>query len=311
MRTAWTKANDQGADIDDRCFRAYIIKSMPSAWAPVTGTLFNLKTSADMIVRLTTHALLLHGPSVTAPAGSVHALSVQTTSNWNDKSHLKCKNPNCGWTGHMRDKYFRKGGGMEGQYLDWWRRNKGLTTNTMSSNTTSLNLNNTTPSTTNALQANSMIVTLSENDTNVKCFAFSIQTQAPSNGVTYADLAASRHFFKDKSDFVMYNPPSANNLVRVTAEGRTFQVDGCGQVCKWVQYGKEIIEVTFDNALHAPDLFHNLISLGCLVSKGVKVGLEHDGATMQTSDGTPFIKCAMEGVMFTVPFIQPPTALAT
>ncbi|KAG6871099.1 hypothetical protein C0992_011718, partial [Termitomyces sp. T32_za158] len=31
MRTAWAKANNQGAGIDDRRFRAYVIRSMPSS----------------------------------------------------------------------------------------------------------------------------------------------------------------------------------------------------------------------------------------------------------------------------------------
>lgn len=129
--TAWARANNQGADIDDKHFRAYVIKSMPSAWAPVTGALFDMKTSAEVIVRLTTHALLLHGPAVIAPVNSIHVLATQTNVTQNDKTS-KCNN--CGRTGHTKEKCFRKGNGMEGQYPEWWHRNKDTTS--MTSGTT-------------------------------------------------------------------------------------------------------------------------------------------------------------------------------
>lgn len=304
MRTAWSKANDQGAEIDDKRFRAYLIKSMPSSWAPVTGALFDQKKSADVIVRLTTHALLLHGPSAVAPANTVHALATLTRT---EKSSVKCENPNCGRTGHTRERCFRKGGGMEGQYPEWWRKTKS------GANSTTSSAPNATPSAPNAPQANSAIMISSDNNANAKCLAFTTTTQETTNTgtpcATYADSGASRHFFTNRADFVTYHPPSAADVVGVTAEGRTFRIEGCGRVRKWVTYNGETTEILFENALHAPDLSHNLISLGCLVRKGVRIGLEGDGAIMRTPSGDPFMKCTLDGAMFTVPFVQPPTAM--
>lgn len=299
LRTAWSKANDQGAGIDDKRFRAYIIKSMPSSWAPVTGALFEVKKSADVIVRLTTHALLLHGPSVIAPTNSTHALYTQSVRS-NDKA-IKCENPNCGRTGHTKDKCFRKGGGMEGQYPEWWRKHKG-TANTSSATSSA------TPA---APQANSATATPADNATNNRCLAFTTLTQAPNSDrvATYADSGASRHFFVDRADFITYEPPSPSDAAAVTAEGRTFRVIGCGRVRKWVNLNGESIEITLDDALHAPDLAHNLVSLGCLVRKGVKIELEKGGAVMRAPDNVPFLKCKLEGAMFLIEFARPPAAL--
>lgn len=86
-------------------------------------------------------------------------------------------------------------------------------------------------------------------------------------------------------------------------------MEGCSQVHKWVQYGRNIMEITLENALHAPDLSHNLVSLQCLVCKGVRIDLKDNGATMR--DSVPFLRCTMKGAMFIVPFIPPLNALAT
>lgn len=300
LRTAWSKANDQGAGIDDKRFRAYIIKSMPSSWAPVTGALFEVKTSAEVIVRLTTHALLLHGPSAITPTNSTHALYTQS-GHGNNKT-VKCENPNCGRTGHTKDKCFHKGGGMEGQYPEWWRKHKSAA-----------NTSSTTPNATpDAPQANSAAVTPADNATNPRCLAFTTLSQTQNNDhiVTYADSGASRHFFVDRADFITYEPPSLNDAAGMTAEGRTFRVTGCGRIRKWVSLNGETIEITLDNALHAPGLSHNLVSLGCLVQKGVKIELESGGAVMCAPDNTPFMRCKLEGAMFVIDFVQPPAAMS-
>lgn len=106
MCTAWSKANNQGAEINNKRFRAYIIKSMPSSWVPITGALFDKQKSVDIIFRLTPHVLLLHSPSAMAPTNTVHALAIQTTLACSNKSSVKCKNLNCGWVGHTKERCF-------------------------------------------------------------------------------------------------------------------------------------------------------------------------------------------------------------
>lgn len=146
----------------------------------------------------------------------------------------------------------------------------------------------------------------------MRCLAFATLTDAMigKNVVTYADSAASRHFFTNCMDFVSYNPPSPADAAGVTAKGQKFQILGSEQVRKWTMCDGELSEMTFENALHASNLAHNLISLGSLVKKGVKVGLENGGAVLMAPDGRIFMRCQMEGTMFVVTFTQPPSALS-
>ena len=50
----------------------------------------------------------------------------------------------------------------------------------------------------------------------------------------------------------------------VAAKGM-FKIIGHGKVQKWVEYEGEKIEIVFEDALHAPDLDDDLISIGSLV----------------------------------------------
>ena len=131
--------------------------------------------------------------------------------------------------------------------------------------------------------------------------------------ITFADSAASRHFFADRRDFITYSEPNNGDRTGVAAKG-TFKIVGRGRVQKWVEYEEEKIEVIFEDALHAPDLDHDLVSIGSLVRKGVKLGIDATGATLRAPDGRPFMKCPMSGTMFIVNFTappRPPAALAT
>ena len=99
----------------------------------------------------------------------------------------------------------------------------------------------------------------------------------------------------------------------VAAKG-TFKIIGRGKVQKWVEYKGEKIKIIFEDALHAPDLDHDLISIGSLIQKGVKLGIDETGTTLRVPDGRPFMKCPMLGTMFIVNFMAPPrlpTALTT
>lgn len=115
LRTGWTLANAQGAEIKDEKFRMIVLRSLPAAWLPFIGSLFGEKTSTAVIERIIQHALFIASVSRPNPT-TVQALSTQGNAR---NAHLKCSNPNCGKTGHLIDRCFREGGGMAGQYPDW------------------------------------------------------------------------------------------------------------------------------------------------------------------------------------------------
>ena len=72
------KVNDQGASINNRYLYAYIIKLMPGSCAAFTRSLLHASTSAEVIVQLSTHALLLHGLSAVALVKSMQELAHTT-----------------------------------------------------------------------------------------------------------------------------------------------------------------------------------------------------------------------------------------
>src|ERR1700678_698335 len=105
-----------------------VLASMPKEWMIFVSTLGAYTTSTEVIAQIMAHDSMLGRdcPSQGTPA-VVKALA--TTQN--QRSQLTCTNPVCGHIGHTIDKCFKPGGGMEGQYPDWWRK-KGTAT---SSNT--------------------------------------------------------------------------------------------------------------------------------------------------------------------------------
>ena len=69
LRTKWIKANATGAKITDADFRMVLLSSLPPSWDSLVATLYDAKTSADIITRLTMHwSRLTQNRSITNPA---------------------------------------------------------------------------------------------------------------------------------------------------------------------------------------------------------------------------------------------------
>ena len=137
-------------------------------------------------------------------------------------------NPVCGHTGHTINKYFKPGGGMEGQCPDWWKK-KGTATNSNTQKPKSESKPTANIATTNSTSGSSSgdgefyaLIT----DTNPS------QMDNPHRQVvTFANSACSDHCFINKSDFVTYKPfhdKDGDTAVR----GGKFRISGTGQVEK-------------------------------------------------------------------------------
>ena len=98
---------------------------MPKEWMIFILTLGTCTTSTEVIVQIMAHDSMLarDRPSQSTPAIIKALATVQS-----QRSQLVCANPVCGRTGHTINKCFKPGGGMEGQYPDWWKK-KGTATN--------------------------------------------------------------------------------------------------------------------------------------------------------------------------------------
>lgn len=132
----------------------------------------------------------------------------------------------------------------------------------------------TTTADTSTLQANAIVVS-ANNVNNTQCLAFiakAVTEPSMTHNITrYADSAASHHFFTDKMDFIMYDIPSSGDMTRLIAKGGEFKIYGCRRVQKWVQHKSKIMELMFENMLHASVLMHNLILVELLVQKSIRM----------------------------------------
>ncbi|KAF5374516.1 hypothetical protein D9615_009034 [Tricholomella constricta] len=258
LRTAWNNANTQGADIKDAKFRMIVLKSMPVAWAILISTLAHIPTSTAIITHLTLHATLVRAKAGPATSQSAQALSTQSRRNVRNP-HLKCDN--CGRLGHMGPDCYREGGGKAGQYPEWWKRDKP-TTPAMPATVPAAN--SAVSSTTNPLYL---------------ALAATHPTTRSATLVTYADSAASNHFFACRGDFETYGPIPDGTTKGSTANGGDFRMAGTGRVRKNVVHEGRKVQLTFEHAIHTPDLTHNLVSIGCLGARGCSVMFSGNGAT--------------------------------
>lgn len=190
---------------------------------------------------------------------------------------------------------------MEGQYPDWWRK-KGPVTN---ANAQKLK------TTANVTMTNNTVVSSSGSR---EFYALATDTN-PSNMitpqcqvVTFADSACSNHCFVNRSDFTTYK--SSNNKDGDTAaKGGKFKIHGTGRVGKHVIFDGCVILLAFENAIHTPDLNHNLISIGRLDKAGCYSIFGGGGMTCINCEGKPFLSgmaAGSEGTMYKVE-VHPPT----
>jgi hypothetical protein len=196
LRKAWKRYNDQGGKMDDTEFRMIILASMPKEWVVYISTLGAYPTSAEVIAQIMAHDSMLarDRPSQGTP-GVVKALA--TTPN---RSQLTCSN--CKRTGHTHDKCFRPGGGMEGQYPEWWKKKGNPTSGSSNTQTPKPTANVTTVDTT---------VGSSNSDGEYYALVTEVNsvpntTQPHAQVVTFADSACSDHCFVNRSDFTSYRP---------------------------------------------------------------------------------------------------------
>ncbi|KAF5319654.1 hypothetical protein D9619_008907 [Psilocybe cf. subviscida] len=59
LRTAWMKANGQGAGITETKFRMVVLKSLPPTWLPFIRSLYAETTSAGVIARVSAHSKMI------------------------------------------------------------------------------------------------------------------------------------------------------------------------------------------------------------------------------------------------------------
>jgi hypothetical protein len=291
MRTLRKSANDAGADIKDPRFITKLLDSFPESWDAVITPMYSETSLSTVIMNLTTHAERLairdartnlkpdkSIDTVKALEATVMALQAEMktfksnrgtgTSNPN-KAHLKCTNTQCGKTGHLIDECFQPGGGKAGQYPPWWKGKRTPNSSVPSANlaTSSVTTGDIANGSHYALSASFDIKNIEEIIAQNGPVHRKIALAAAENPGTLstgtacvADSGCTTYFFKSREAFSSYKPLE-KAAGQSSKEGASFTVLGVGTVQIKVIYNGLEQTLSFSNALHAPDITANLISI--------------------------------------------------
>ena len=266
-REKWRAAMERGAKINDSTFCTILIASLPESWNAVVAGIYSMTESKDMVAALTVHwdCLVLQKQKTGI---STMALQVQT------KQKFVCINPNCWQNGHTIDNCYWRGGGKEGHFLPNFR-NKSKTSRTPSTKTQP---SGTTPATNIAASTMSQPTTTAQPITQPYVTYALVATVYPTLVLTsktdipsYANSGVTDHFFVNKEMFASYK--MLNNPVEGHAaqKGAKFRMTGRGTVRKICKTAYGLSELVFRNALHAPNLTSNLISINKFDQAGFRV----------------------------------------
>ncbi|KAK6969275.1 hypothetical protein R3P38DRAFT_2587766 [Favolaschia claudopus] len=91
--------------------------------------------------------------------------------------------------------------------------------------------------------------------------------------IAVLDSGATEHCFRERGDFVDYNP--VESRTGTAAEGSRFRILATGVVTKTVIHNGQRLTISLD-AIHTPDPTTNLISVSRLDAKGYSVEQESD-----------------------------------
>jgi hypothetical protein len=280
LRSIRREAVQAGNEIDDPTFRQIVLAAFPGKEfdgiiSNITSAPNTYTTSSSVIQQIAFSYSRIEERSNAAASGSkitaeahaavlakVEELEKKVAAAWakGQKSDVKCSN--CGRTGHLAADCFRKGGGKEGQYPSWW---KGKKDTDPPSKTTS---------------ANTSVGHITQS------YALSATSTSRRRG-TYADSAASDHFFREKADFLTYTPCSREGQ---SSELETpLQILGVGRVRKVFTHEGHDVELFFENALHCPNITYDLVSISEIDKKGYRVEFGGGLAKFYSPDGIHFL----------------------
>ena len=102
-----------------------------------------------------------------------------------------------------------------------------------------------------------------DNTPYINCVALAAGSVPPNWSCLFADSGCTTHFFKSHKVFVNHKPV-AKLIGQSSKEGTSFMILGIGNVVIRVINGGKEHTLTFRDALHAPDIMANLISISKL-----------------------------------------------
>lgn len=249
LRVKWEAATERGAKIDDGTFCTILIASLLESWNAVIAGLYSMTQSKDVIAALTTHwdRVILQKQKAGISATAMQAQS---------KQRLVCINPNCRRNGHAIENCYWKRGGKEGQFPPNFRNRSKISRTPLSN---SLATFQTTAPAANVANSSQTQTPMEPHVT----YALSATTQVPAGTPipTYADSGVTNHFFVERDMFSDYEELPTPIEGRAALKGASFCVVGRGTVRRVCTTAQGLSALVFRNALHAPGLTSNLISI--------------------------------------------------
>ncbi|EDR06963.1 uncharacterized protein LACBIDRAFT_328359 [Laccaria bicolor S238N-H82] len=224
------------------------------------------------------------------------------------KAHLICANSLCGKVGHLMEDCFGPGGGKAGQYPPWYKGKRATASaNLTTSTTSSTSSGSTTPGTHWALSVtfnyqeidtlicenaetdqtastenrfilpgavtNNIKRLVDENTAVERKIALAAAANPEAIGISsacVADSGCTTYFFKSRNVFSIYKSLD-KTIGQSSMVGANFRVLGMGTVEIKVVHENVEHTLVFTNALHAPDVTANLISISRMDLAGWEV----------------------------------------
>ncbi|KAF7372248.1 Gag-Pol polyprotein [Mycena venus] len=265
-----------GKTVDDKAIKHVLIHSMPAdpRWLGLQGALFASTTTDEAFALIKTVAISTGMPEHTAEVVTSTSTALNTST-----QKRRCTNPQCkaiNKTSHTFENCYWPGGGKEGQFPPNFR-NRRPQANQATAGAGDTGESTTIhrvlmarmededplfPRATTCTTTHTAPEYLSEgfiaNTDTARCVFVSrtFENHSPSVTITFLDSGASDHFFRDWSDFAAYEALS----MRTGKSAPIIQRRLC--------YCRRTVNITFKNALHAPSLSANLISVSQLDKAG-------------------------------------------
>jgi hypothetical protein len=279
----------------DETWRGVIIRSIPptTKWLPVIPSLYSMGSSVDVISTLLAHGMILgrdiNNKAVSGSNSSTTALAARTTEG--------CTNANCKArkrTTHTTANCYWPGGGKEGQFPPGFgQRSKANVTTTTPATTA--------PATTTPGQPQHFVLSaripetpgrsgiLIDNatiDAPVALISQSFRNFEKGKVPTFMDSGASDTMFVSRDVFCEYKSTTPRSGDSAKAIDGSFEIIGEGNVVQNYQVDGKERKVTYTNALHAPTLNANLVSIGALDKAGLTTTFGNGQGITRQTDGS-------------------------
>ena len=303
-----------GSTISDTCFNIIIMTSLPESYRPTLQTIAAAKRASTLssgkassmkpnnliafILEEAQHRVINdeHTKNAEIALAAHSKKGKQSKSGKNKKTEKSLKNSseecnNCGRPGHGADDCFSKGGGKEAE-APWKKKRKK-------------------PEMATATVA---VANDEEND----LFAFTCTSDyadvADSSKMhkskfgTCIDSGASTDYSPDRSKFSNYREIEKDIT---TADGRILKAVGMGDLHLELPNGSKQTQVTFKNAIHAPDMAFTLLSISKLDKSNHKVIFHKQLCTIINPKGLTIAKIPhSQGLYRVLTSPQQPTPLS-